>query len=168
MTEIERPASSLSIRPARPEEGALVLDLIRELAVYERLAHEVDASLEGIEAALFGPSPRVFCDLAMVAGEAAGFALWFYSFSSFRGRHGLYLEDLFVRPPCRGRGIGRALLQGLARRCAAENLARLEWSVLDWNEPALGFYGAIAARPMEGWIVQRLEGEALAALGDAR
>ena len=158
----------LHLRTARPGDASLVLDLVRELARYERLAHEVDATMEEVEAALFEPNPRVFCEVAEWEGAPAGFALWFYSFSSFRGRHGLYLEDLFVRPAFRGSGIGRALLQRLARRCADENLARLEWSVLDWNEPALAFYRAIGAVPMEGWTVQRLSGEALAQLGHAR
>ena len=153
------------IRPAAPADAALVLALIRELAEYERLSGEVDADEATIAAALFGDSPRAFCDIAEWDGEAAGFALWFYSFSTFRGRHGIYLEDLFVRPAHRGRGIGRALLQNLARRCAAEALARLEWAVLDWNEPSIAFYRSLGARPMEAWTVYRLTGEALDRLG---
>lgn len=149
------------IRSALPGDCALILDLVRELAAYERLAHEVDATEAMVEAALFGPDPAVFCDLAEVDGEATGFALWFRSFSTFRGRHGIYLEDLFVRPAFRGRGIGRALLAGLARRCRDEGLPRLEWSVLDWNEPALRFYGSLGAEPMSGWTRLRLGGEAL-------
>lgn len=152
------------IRPAVPADAALTLALIRELAEYERLSNEVDATEAMIAAALFGPSPRVFCDLAEWDGEPAGFALWFYSFSTFRGRHGIYLEDLFVRPAHRGRGIGKALLQSLARRCADEGLPRLEWSVLDWNEPALGFYRRLGAEAKDGWTVHRLSGAALAAL----
>ena len=152
------------IRPAAPADAALVLALIRELAEYERLAHEVDATEGMIAAALFGESPRVFCDIAECDGEGAGFALWFYNFSTFRGRHGIYLEDLFVRPAFRGNGIGKALLANLARRCAAEALARLEWAVLDWNEPALGFYRRLGAETMDGWTVHRLSGEALATL----
>ena len=157
--------TELTLRPAAPGEGAVVLDLVRELADYERLAHEVDATPESFERALFGPNPRAFCELAFWGGEAAGFALWFYSFSTFRGRHGIYLEDLFVRPALRGRGIGRALLARLARRCRDEGLPRLEWSVLDWNEPALAFYRGLGAVPMEGWTVQRLSGAALERLG---
>ena len=153
---------SLIVRPAEPRDAALVMALIRELADYERLAHEVDADEAAIQAALFGPGPRVFCDVAEWEGAAAGFALWFYSFSTFRGRHGVYLEDLFVRPAFRGKGIGKVLLKGLARRCEAENLARLEWSVLDWNEPALAFYRAVGAVALDGWTVHRLTGEALA------
>ena len=149
------------IRPAVPGDGGVVLALVRELAAYERLAHEVDATEAMVEAALFGPEPRVFCDLAESDGAVAGFALWFHSFSTFRGRHGIYLEDLFVRPAYRGRGIGRALLAGLARRCRDEDLPRLEWSVLDWNEPALRFYASLGAEPMPGWTRLRLGGEAL-------
>jgi len=152
----------LSLRPAAPADAGLVLDLIRELAAYERLADEVDADEAAIADALFGRRPRVFCEIAAWDGAPAGFALWFYSFSTFRGRHGICLEDLFVRPAFRGRGIGKALLQTLARRCAAERLARLEWSVLDWNEPALAFYRSVGAVAMEGWTVHRLDGHALA------
>jgi GNAT superfamily N-acetyltransferase len=152
---------SLTIRPAIAGDAGLILVLIRELAEYERLAHEVDATEEDIAAALFAADPRVFCDIALWTGEPAGFALWFYSFSTFRGRHGIYLEDLFVRPALRGHGLGKALLQTLARRCVAENLPRLEWSVLDWNEPALKFYRSAGAAPMDGWTRHRLAGEAL-------
>ena len=155
---------SLTIRKAVPADSALVFDLIRELADYERLAHEVDATEDQIAAALFGPEPRVFAEIAAWEGEPAGFALWFYNFSTFRGRHGIYLEDLFVRPAYRSKGIGRALLRHLARRCREEGLARLEWWVLDWNEPALRFYRSIGAAPMDEWTVQRVTGDALAAL----
>jgi len=164
------------LRPATEADAPLILALIRELADYERLLGEVDATEDGLRAALFGPAPRVFCDIAEwqdapddgLAGDgtpgprtAAGFALWFYNFSTFRGRHGIYLEDLFVRPAFRGRGIGRALLAGLAARCVREGLARLEWSVLDWNEPALVFYQRLGARPQSDWTVYRVTGEAL-------
>jgi GNAT superfamily N-acetyltransferase len=159
---------TLAIRPAAPDDAPLVLALIKELADYERLAHEVDATEDDIRAALSGENPRVFAELAAWDGEPAGFALWFYNFSTFRGRHGIYLEDLFVRPAMRGRGIGRALLSRLARRCVAEGLPRLEWWVLDWNEPAIRFYRSLGAAAMEEWTVQRVGGEALAALaGDA-
>jgi GNAT superfamily N-acetyltransferase len=155
---------SLNLRPAVPADASLVLALIRELAEYERLSHEVDATEAMIAAALFGPSPRVFCDIAEWAGEPAGFALWFYSFSTFRGRHGIYLEDLFVRPAFRGNHIGKALLAKLARRCAEEGLARLEWGVLDWNEPSIAFYRSLGAVAMEGWTKNRLDGAALVEL----
>ena len=152
---------TLTIRPARPEDAGLVLAFIRELAAYERLAHEVEATQADIAAALFEERPRVFADIAEWNGEPAGFALWFYNFSTFRGRHGIYLEDLFVRPTVRGHGIGRALLQRLARRCVAEGLGRLEWWVLDWNESALRFYRALGAVPMDEWTVQRVTWPAL-------
>jgi GNAT superfamily N-acetyltransferase len=155
---------TILLRRATPSDRPLLLALIRELAEYERLSHEVDATEETIAAALFGPSPRVFCEIAEWQGEPAGFALWFYSFSTFRGRHGIYLEDVFVRPAFRGKGVGTALLVNLARRCAVEQLPRLEWGVLDWNEPALAFYRALGAVPMDGWTKHRLSGEALSRL----
>jgi GNAT superfamily N-acetyltransferase len=157
---------SLTIRPAAAPDASLVFAFIRELAEYERLAHEVDASETDIATALFGTSPRVFADIAEWEGEPAGFALWFYNFSTFRGRHGIYLEDLFVRPDFRSKGIGKALLRHLARRCIAEGLPRLEWWVLDWNEPALRVYRSIGAVPMEEWTVQRMTGEALRQLAE--
>ena len=144
------------IRDAVPGEGGLVFAFIRELAAYERLDHEVEATQDMIEAALFGPQPRVSCEIAERDGRPVGFALWFYSFSTFRGRHGIYLEDLFVQPEHRGLGIGRALLRRLATRCRDENLARLEWSVLDWNAPSIGFYRSLGAEPRDGWSVFRL------------
>jgi diamine N-acetyltransferase len=160
----------LSIRAAVPGDGATIHALVRALAEYERLAHEVHANPADFEAALFGAAPRVFCDIAEWSApngdrEAVGLALWFYSFSTFRGRHGIYLEDVFVRPAFRGRGIGKALLTRLAQRCVAERLGRLEWSVLDWNRSAIDFYRTLGAQPMDEWTVYRLTGEALASLG---
>jgi len=157
---------TLSIRRAEARDVSLIFRFIRELAEYERLAHEVDATETDLAAALFGPHPRVFADIAEWEGEPVGFALWFYNFSTFRGRHGIYLEDLFVRPEFRSKGIGRALLRHLARRCMAEGLPRLEWWVLDWNEPALNVYRAIGAIPMDEWTVQRVTGEALQRLAE--
>lgn len=157
----------LTIRPAVATDAPLILDFIRALAEYERLSHEVEASEADIARDLFGDRPRVFCDIAEEAGEPVGFALWFYSYSTFRGRHGIYLEDLFVRPEMRGRGAGKALLQNLARRCVAEGLGRLEWAVLDWNAPAIAFYDGLGAAAMKEWIVRRLAGQALAALAEA-
>jgi GNAT superfamily N-acetyltransferase len=156
----------ITIRKAESRDASLVFDLIRELADYERLAHEVDATENDIAKALVGDQPRVFADIAEWNGEPAGFALWFYNFSTFRGRHGIYLEDLYVRPDFRSKGIGKALLRHLARRCVAEDLPRLEWWVLDWNEPALRFYRSIGAVPMEEWTVQRVAGEALLKLAE--
>lgn len=152
----------ISVRPARTDDVALVFSLVRELAEYERLLDDVDATAEDLARALFGPTPRVFCDIAEWDGEAAGFALWFYNFSTFRGRHGIYLEDLFVRPAFRGKGIGKALLVHLAQRAVAEGCARVEWSVLDWNEPSIKFYESLGAIPMEEWTIFRLTGVALA------
>ena len=156
--------SDLVIRAGEPADAALVHSLVRELAEYERLLGDVDATAEDLARALFGSSPRVFCDIAAWNGEAAGFALWFYNFSTFRGRHGIYLEDLFVRPAFRGKGIGKALLVHLAQRAVAEGCARVEWSVLDWNEPSIKFYESLGAIPMEEWTVFRLTGEALSKL----
>ncbi len=157
----------LTLRPASADDAPLVLALIGELATYERLAHEAVASLDDINAALFCGQPRVFCEIAEWNGAPAGFALWFYNFSTFAGRHGIYLEDLYVRPEHRGRGLGRALLGALARRCQSEGLARLEWAVLDWNAPSIAFYERMGAQPMNDWTVYRLTGEPLAELAGA-
>jgi len=156
---------SLIIRSATPADAELIVCLIRELADYERLLHEAQATQAMIAEALFAPQPRVFADIAEWRGEPAGLALWFYSFSTFRGRHGIYLEDLFVRPALRGHGIGKALLAGLARRCAVEGLARLEWAVLNWNEPSIGFYRSLGAVAKDEWTIYQLAGRALDALG---
>lgn len=159
----------LRIRPAAPADAALIFQLVCELAEYERLREQVEATEADTAAALFGPAPKVFCDIAELDGAPVGFALWFYSFSTFRGRHGVYLEDLFVRPEARGRGAGRALIAALARRCAEEGLGRLEWAVLDWNTPSIGFYESLGAKPQGDWIVYRLTGPALDRLaGEAR
>jgi len=139
----------------------VILGFIRALAEYERLAHEAQASLADVERDLFGPAPRVFCDIAEAEGEAVGFALWFYNYSTFRGRHGIWLEDLFVVPESRGRGAGKALLKRLAERCAAEDLGRLEWAVLDWNAPSIAFYDSLGAAALDDWTTRRLTGEAL-------
>ncbi|WP_084143438.1 GNAT family N-acetyltransferase [Methylocapsa acidiphila] len=154
-------SSAPCVRPATPLDAALIHALVTELAQYEGLTDEMDASVEALAEALFNPHPRVFCDLAEREGETVGLSIWFYSFSTFRGRHGIWIEDLFVRPLFRGHGIGKALVRSLAQRCAAENLARLEWSVLDWNEPSIAFYKGIGARMMTDWTNCRLDGEAL-------
>lgn len=156
--------SDLVIRPAAPADAPLIMGFIRELAEYERLSHAVEASEADIARDLFGPTPRAFCDIAEVDGAPVGFALWFYNYSTFRGRAGIYLEDLFVRPDARGHGAGKALLRRLARRCVDEGLGRLEWAVLDWNAPAIGFYDALGAEALDDWIVRRMTGEALTKL----
>lgn len=152
------------IRQAKPGEEALVLGFIRKLADYEKLLHEVSASEDDIREALFGARPRCHCDLAFWEGEPAGFALWFYNFSTFAGKAGIYLEDLYVEPQLRGRGIGKALLKHLAKRCVAEGLPRLQWWVLDWNQPAIDAYEAMGAKPMSKWTVYRVSGAELAVL----
>src|SRR5262249_34902369 len=156
---------TVAIRPVRPGEAGLVLSFVRELAAYEKLLDAVDASEAMIEAALFGPSPRLFCDVAAWDGEPAGFALGFPNFSSFRRRHGLYLEDLFLRPAFRRRGIGSALFRHLARRCVDQGWTRFEWAVLDWNAPSIAFYQSLGAELMTEWTICRLTGDVLTRLG---
>jgi GNAT superfamily N-acetyltransferase len=153
------------IRPATPEDAALICSFVRELAAYERLLEDCGATPETVAATLFAPAPRAFCDIAEANGAAAGFALWFYSYSTFQARHGIYLEDLYVRPQFRGHGIGKSLLAHLAQRAMRENCGRFEWSVLDWNTPSIAFYEALGAKPVSGWTRYRLDGEALAKLG---
>ena len=159
--------TAVTIRPARADDAPAILAFVRELADYERLLHEVRITLDDVTALLFSRAPRAFCDIAEGDDGPVGFVLWFYSVSTFEGRHGLYLEDLYVRPAVRGGGIGKALLANLARRCAEENLARLEWSVLDWNAPAIAFYDSLGASTKTDWITRRLSGEALARLAQA-
>ena len=154
----------INIRSAMPSDTRVIYALVRELAVYENLLNVVDATERMIGDALFGQSPRAFCELAEWDGAVVGFSLWFYNFSTFRGRHGIYLEDLFVRPDFRGKGLGKALIVSLARRCVAENLARFEWSVLDWNAPSIAFYKALGATMQDDWTGCRVTGDALAAL----
>ena len=155
----------LTIREARPEDAGLIYRFVCDLAEYEKLRHEVTTDEAEMARALFGPNARVFCDIAEWDGAPAGFAVWFYNFSTFRGRHGIYLEDLFVQPEHRGRGIGKALLTGLAQRAVAQGLARVEWAVLDWNVDAIGFYEGLGADVIQDWRICRLTGEALQALG---
>jgi len=158
---------ALLVRPARPADARSIHDLIRELAEYEKLLDQAIATEASIATALFADHPRVFCDIAEWKGALAGFVLWFYNFSTFRGAHGIYLEDLFVRPAFRGNGIGRGLLVSLARRAVAEGCARLDWAVLDWNTPSIAFYEKLGARPVTGWTAYRLTGEALSRLAES-
>ena len=157
---------ALIIRRARPDEAGLVLSLVRELAEYEKLLHEVEATEAGIAAALFGAHPLLFCEIAEWKGEPAGFAIWFVNFSTFSGRPGIYLEDLFVRPAQRGNGIGKALLAHLAKQCVANGWGRLQWAVLDWNTPSIEFYKSLGAVMMNEWTICRVDGAALAALAE--
>ncbi|MBS7541464.1 GNAT family N-acetyltransferase [Ancylobacter lacus] len=157
---------SLVLRPARREDVARILGFVRELAEYERLIHKVEATEAGLADAMFGDRPLVFSTLAEWDGEAVGFTLWFYNFSTFHGRPGIFLEDLFVRPAFRGRGIARALLAELAKRCIDEGLPRFEWMVLNWNEPAIAVYRRLGAEPMSDWTLQRVSGPALLKLAE--
>jgi GNAT superfamily N-acetyltransferase len=154
-----------TIRRAEPGDVAEILAMVRELADYERAVHEATATQEQFEHALFGPDPKVFAHVVEHESpdgtRLGGFAMWFLNFSTWLGRHGIYLEDLYVRPTLRGTGYGTALLAALAQECLDQGYGRLEWWVLDWNEPALGFYRALGAQPMDEWTVHRVTGAAL-------
>lgn len=156
----------IAVRPATSADAATIVGFIRGLAEYERLAHEVKITEADIADALFCASPRAFCDIAEAEGQPVGFALWFYNYSTFEGRFGLYLEDIFVVPEARGTGAGLALMRRLAQRCRDEGLARLEWQVLDWNATAIAFYNRLGATSGPEWIPRRLSGAALAQLAD--
>jgi GNAT superfamily N-acetyltransferase len=151
----------MSIRAATPDDVPLILRFIRELAEYERMAHLVVATEEVLRDTLFGARPFAEVVIAEEDGEAAGFALFFHNFSTFLGRPGIYLEDLYVRPEMRGRGVGRALLVHLARLAVERGCGRLQWWVLKWNEPAIRFYRSVGAEPMDDWTVFRVSGDAL-------
>jgi GNAT superfamily N-acetyltransferase len=157
-------SDKVTIRAAQADETPLILQFVRELARYERLEHQVVATEAGLRATLFGPRPYAEVAFVCLDGEPVGFALFFHNFSTFLGRPGIYLEDLFVRPECRGRGLGRRLLGWLASLAVARGCGRLEWAVLDWNEPSIGFYRGLGAVPLDEWTVFRLTGEALEAL----
>ena len=159
-------ASGFLIRPARPEDAELLVNLVRELAVYEKLEQHARATADDFRRHLFGAHPAAEAAVAEVGGEPAGFALWFSTFSTFRGQPGLYLEDIFVKPGFRGRGIGKGLLAAVARRAVERGCGRLEWSVLDWNAPAIGFYRSLGARPMDEWTVYRIDDDPLRRLAE--
>ena len=152
---------SVTIRPAEAHELPLVLEFIRELAVYERLEHELQATTADLAVALFGPRPFAEVVFACLEGEPVGFALFFQNFSTFLGKPGIYLEDLFVRPQARGHGIGRRLLAWLARTTLERGCARLDWAVLDWNLPSIGFYRSLGAVAQDEWTTMRVSGAAL-------
>ena len=156
--------SDIIIRTARADDIDTIQAFILALADYERLAHEVKADRETLARYLFGERPMAEVLIAETEGAAVGFALFFHNFSTFEGRPGLYLEDLFVLPEARGLGAGKALLSSLAALAIERDCARLEWSVLDWNEPSIAFYRALGARPMDEWTVQRVDGQALVRL----
>ena len=154
----------MRIRRADESDLATLADFIRELALYERALEHARATPDQWREAFFGPSPKVYCDLVESdEGEVAGFAVWFLNYSTWTGTHGIYLEDLFVRPAHRGRGYGKALLINLARECVRQGYARLQWSVLDWNTPSIEFYRSLGAEAQDEWTVYRLSGAALAA-----
>ncbi|MGY1711016.1 GNAT family N-acetyltransferase [Geodermatophilus sp. SYSU D00758] len=163
----------MSVRPIQPDDVPAVVALVRELAEYERAAHEVRLTEQQLTGALFGESPKLFGHVAVAddgaaAGDVVGTALWFLNFSTWRGTHGIYLEDLYVRPEHRGSGLGRELLRTLAETCVERGYGRLEWSVLDWNTPSIDFYKAAGAVPMDEWTVFRLTDEALASFAADR
>ncbi len=153
-----------TIRPAEPRDAALIHRFVSELAAFEREPDAVEATPDSFAEALFASPPAAEAVIAEVEGEAVGFALWFHNFSTWKGRRGLYLEDLYVTPAARGKGVGRALLIHLARIAVERRCARFEWSVLDWNQPAIDFYRTMGAVGMDEWTIQRVEGDALARL----
>lgn len=155
------PRPTFTLRDATPADARDIARLVMALAAYEKLGHEAVATERDFHSALFGDTKRAYAMMAEIDGTPVGFALWFYNFSTFRGRAGLYVEDVFVEPDYRGLGIGKAFFQALAVRAIAEGCGRMEWSVLDWNTPAINFYRSLGAQPMDDWTVQRLTGEAL-------
>ena len=165
-TDMGETQHAIRIERATPRDVPVVLQMIRALAEYERMLDDVVATEEGIREALFGPRPDAEVLLAYAGDEPAGFALFFHNFSTFVGRRGLYLEDLFVKPGLRGRGIGKRLLAELARIAVERNCGRFEWTVLDWNAPSIAFYRSLGARKMEEWQIFRLDGDALTRLAE--
>ncbi len=156
----------MKIRPARQDEVGIVLQLIHDLAVYEKAPNEVEATEKELLETIFTSDPKVFCDLVEVDGEIAGMAIWFLNYSTWQGKHGIYLEDLFIKPEYRGRGYGKALLKHLAKICDDKGYGRFQWWVLDWNSPAIEFYRSLGAVAMDEWTVYRVSGQALKELGE--
>lgn len=161
------PTEKVSVRPAVPDDVRLLFSLIRELGEYERLADQIVATEEGLREHLFGRSPAIEALIGILDDKPVGFALFFHNYSTFSGRRGLYLEDLFVRPAARGHGVGKALLIQLARIARDRDCARFEWAVLDWNKPAIEFYRALGASPLDDWTTFRLTGSALSHLAES-
>jgi len=156
----------LKIRPAKREEVGEVLQLIQDLATYEKAPDQVEASEDDLLNTIFAKDPRVFCDLVEVDGQIAGMAIWFLNYSTWQAKHGIYLEDLYIKPEFRARGYGKALLKHLAQICDREGYGRLQWWVLDWNSPAIEFYQSLGAEAMDEWTVYRTSGQALKDLGN--
>jgi GNAT superfamily N-acetyltransferase len=156
----------LKIRPAKREEVSEVLQLIQDLATYEKAPDQVEASEDDLLNTIFVKDPRVFCDLVEVDGQIAGIAIWFLNYSTWQAKHGIYLEDLYIKPEFRARGYGKALLKHLAQICDKEGYGRLQWWVLDWNSPAIEFYQSFGAEAMDEWTVYRTSGQALKDLGN--
>ena len=156
----------MKIRPAKSEEVGDVLQLIQDLATYEKAPEQVEASKEDLLNTIFAKDPRVFCDLVEVDGQIAGMAIWFLNYSTWQAKHGIYLEDLYIKPEFRARGYGKALLKHLAQICDKEGYGRLQWWVLDWNSPAIEFYRSFGAEAMDEWTVYRTSGQALKDLGN--
>jgi len=156
----------LKIRPAKREEVGEVLQLIQDLATYEKAPDQVEASEDDLLNTIFAKDPRVFCDLVEVDGQIAGMAIWFLNYSTWQAKHGIYLEDLYIKPEFRARGYGKALLKHLAQICDKEGYGRLQWWVLDWNSPAIEFYKSFGAEAMDEWTVYRTSGQALKDLGN--
>jgi GNAT superfamily N-acetyltransferase len=156
----------MKIRPARQEKVGIVLQLIHDLAVYEKAPNEVEATEKELLETIFSNDPKVFCDLVEVDGEIAGMAIWFLNYSTWQGKYGIYLEDLFIKPEFRGRGYGKALLKHLAKVCDEKGYGRFQWWVLDWNSPAIEFYRSLGAVAMDEWTVYRVSGQALKDLGN--
>jgi len=157
----------VNIRRATIADGDAILALIRDLAEYERELEAVEAMVETLEAALFGNQPTAYCDLVEVDGELVGMAIWFLNFSTWQSKYGIYLEDLFVRPSHRGQGFGHSLLKHLAQTCVENGYGRFQWSVLDWNQPAIDFYLQLGAVAMDEWTVYRVSGDALTQLANS-
>lgn len=155
------PTLPMTIRPATRDDIATILHFVRELAIYEKAEHEMQATCAHLERTMFCENPAVFGLICLDGDTPVGFAVYFFNYSTWQGRHGLYLEDLYVSPECRGRGAGKALLQHLAAIAVEKDCGRFEWSVLDWNAPSIAFYESLGAKPQSEWIRYRLTGEAL-------
>jgi len=156
----------MKIRPAQQDEVGIVLQLIHDLALYEKAPNEVEATEKELLGTIFVDNARVFCDVVEVNGEIAGMAIWFLNYSTWQGKHGIYLEDLFIKPEFRGKGYGKALLQHLAKVCDERGYGRFQWWVLDWNSPAIEFYKSLGAVAMDEWTVYRVSGDPLKKLGN--